>query len=695
MIKSIELGNFLSHSETKLDFENGVTVFVGHNGAGKSSVIDAITFALFGQHTRKSNKGLIRRGQNQGFAKILFSINEKMYQAIRKIDIKGNLMSQFLEKKNDEWIPIAEGERKQFGESMTKKIESYIGLDFEKLKIASIVQQGELNSIIKAKPKEFKELINAIIGIDKLDTSAEKMKLILKNFRESIQSELGYDDTNIEILKNELEKIKKEIKENEPTRQKLIITKEIHEKEIREVKEKIETESPKVDKTNQLESRKTELVNYAKDAIFSIQKEIAEKERKIRDCEACFDHLDGKKIVEKTLQMAESSIEEALKKIQDFKIKLASLVEQKSLAKRLQLDDGKCPVCDSRVDHLNPFFQEKHLSEEIASTKDNILSLEKQHSLYSKKKRDFSEKLQKIIEAETTLRAHSVKNVDEINKIKQEVTIKKTTIQKIPITVNSGKLLEVASIDSHAKVLYEKIIEIQNQVEGFDLAEFANLKGSLEAKQEELSNIDQQLGGIFEKIKKGKENVEKIESVLVELGFVKDYVLTLESIQENVFNRDGPVATSLRSWALNMISSKASEYLEMLNTNIQRIDLTEKTRDVSITCYSKNTTLDLESLSGGEQVGIALALRLGMAQLLGSSNLNFIILDEPTTHLDEERKKSLVGVLSKLSDISSSVSNSAMQFIIITHDSDIFEDSAVEQIYKFESSEKGTVVTLL
>ena len=49
MITSIELGDFLAHSNTKLEFENGVTVFVGHNGAGKSSIIDAITFT-FGQH---------------------------------------------------------------------------------------------------------------------------------------------------------------------------------------------------------------------------------------------------------------------------------------------------------------------------------------------------------------------------------------------------------------------------------------------------------------------------------------------------------------------------------------------------------------------------------------------------------------------------------------------------------------------
>jgi exonuclease SbcC len=158
----------------------------------------------------------------------------------------------------------------------------------------------------------------------------------------------------------------------------------------------------------------------------------------------------------------------------------------------------------------------------------------------------------------------------------------------------------------------------------------------------------------------------------------------------NIFSRDGPVATSLRSWALNTISAKASEYLTLLNTKIQRIALSEKSRDISIACFSKNEVLELESLSGGEKVSVALALRLGMASLLGASNLNLMILDEPTTHLDAERKKSLVGVLSQLSNISSS--ETRMQFLIITHDAEIFEDSTVEQIYKFESTEQGSKV---
>ena len=133
--------------------------------------------------------------------------------------------------------------------------------------------------------------------------------------------------------------------------------------------------------------------------------------------------------------------------------------------------------------------------------------------------------------------------------------------------------------------------------------------------------------------------------------------------------------------------------MEKLNTKIQRISLTETKRDVNIACYARNTTLELESLSGGEQVSIALALRLGMAHLLGSSNLNFMILDEPTTHLDSERRKSLVNVLSQLTNIKEN--NSSMQFIIITHDDEIFEDSSVENIYKFEASQNGTIVSAL
>jgi len=692
LITSIELGDFLSHSETKLDLENGVTVFVGQNGAGKSSIIDAITFALFGKHTRKSSKGLIRRGATQGFSKIEFMINEEKFQAVRKIDSKGGLAARFSKEVNGEQVEIAVGERKQFGESMTKEVEKTIGLDFEKLKIASIVQQGELNSIIKAKPKEFKELLNAVIGIDKLDIASNAMKEVSKNFREKIKEKLGYDDTHVDILQRDLERYQTELEESLPQKEELKKKQNGLRQEIMDLQVKIDKDLPKIEKIKQLESRKHELQAYVKKTIMEIQQEIIEKERRIKDCEECFQYAGLRGDFDSKIQKTSQAIEEAQKKIQELTNQVASLKEKQLLAKKLELKDNKCPVCDSVVEKLNPLFQEDHLETELNLIQNKILASQKEKEMYNKKRIEFSEKLQKAINADAILKAHSINSQEEIIRIKKEVEDKKINIQRIPVLSNNN-FLEMAQIDSHSKFIFENIIELEEETKGFDENEFTSFKISINEKQLKLSQIDQQIGAINEKISKDEEQIKIIQNAISELRIVKKYMTELDAIHSNIFSRDGSVATSLRSWALNAISAKASEYLMLLNTKIHRIHLTEKARDITITCYSKKESLDLESLSGGEQVSVALALRLGMANLLGASNLNMMILDEPTTHLDAERKKSLVGVLSQLGNIANS--KTPMQFIIITHDAEIFEDSTVERIYRFESTEEGSRVIAL
>ena len=689
MITSIELVDFLSHSDTKLKFEEGVTIFVGDNGAGKSSIIDAITFSLFGQHTRKSNKGLIRRGTNQGYAKIEFSIKDRQYETVRKIDSKGGLSAIFSETTNNDRVEIAAGERKQFGESMTEQVEKTIGMDFEKLKIASIVQQGELNAIINAKPKEFKELLNAIIGIDKLDIASESMKKVTKEFREKIRTELGYDDTHIEILTKDFEKYQCEIKETEPEKNQLELQKKEIDKELVELQEKEEIETPKRDKINQLELQKKELVRYVKETIEGIQQEIKENERKIHDCKNCFEELKLKTDFERKLEKVEEEDKEVIKKIQEITSQIVSLKEKEKLAEKLQLKDNKCPVCDSIVEKLNPFFQEKHIKEELIKLKQDVDLKEKERIMYSQERDRFVTELQKIRDAEATLRAHSIKTKEELVAIQNNTEIKK---EKLSLADNEN-LEEISEIDDHTKLIFRNILKLELETKGFDEGEFKNLKERIVGKRSNLSQIDQQMGGVLEKIEKAKKQSSIIEKSILELEKVKKYMSRLDKIQSSVFSRDGSVATSLRSWALNSISIKASDYLSILNTKIQRIVLSEKARDVSIACHSKTEVLELESLSGGEKVSVALALRLGMASLLGASNLNLMILDEPTTHLDTERKKSLVDVLSQLSRIEKS--QLPMQFLIITHDAEIFENSNVEQIYKFESGEEGSKVTAL
>ena len=693
MIKSVELVDFLSHSDTKLEFDNSTTVFVGQNGAGKSSIIDAITFALFGKHTRKNNKSLIRRGANQGFTKIKFSANGKNYQALRKIDSKGALIAQFSEEVDGNLKIIAEGERKQFDESMTKEIEKTLGIEFEKLKIASIVQQGELSTIIKAKPKEFKELVNAIIGIDKLDIALGLMRTVQKEFRNHIQKKLGYDDTQIQFLENKITEYENESKNAKPKLEKLVIEKTKTKELVFNLEEEIQTNTSKESQLKELNSKKSELISYARDVIKSIQREVSEKEQTVNECKPCFVISKNKEELETEIKEIQKNLISRESDLSNLEKKQARYEEKEELAAKLELKDGKCPVCDSIVDHLNPDFQKEHIENEIGAIGKKIEELKNERSTLLEKLKKLSDDLEESKEAATILKTHKITNELQLEEIIAEIKIKTKQIQKIPITVNSGQLVEAGTLDSHAKLLYENITLLEKSTEGFNQENFLKMKESLHNHRNELSKIDQDYGEISGNIKKINSEIEKLGTILNDVKQVQGYVGELEEIQNVVYNRDGPVGKSLRSWSLEVISEKASEYLEKLNTKIQRISLSEKTRDVNISCYSRNTTLELESLSGGEQVSIALALRLGMAHLLGASNLNFMILDEPTTHLDSERRKSLVNVLSQLTSIKEN--NSSTQFVIITHDAEIFEDSSVENIYKFESSQKGTIVSNL
>ncbi|MHB8602426.1 MAG: AAA family ATPase [Nitrosotalea sp.] len=689
MLQSIELENFLSHKNTKLTFDRGVTVFVGQNGAGKSSIIDAITFALFGEHLRKSTKGLLRRGSNQAYAKVEFSIWNRQFEAVRKIDSKGTVGAVLHEKINDELIPLAAGERKQFGESMTKTIESLIGLDFEKLKVASIVQQGELQTIIEADPKKFKELVNAIIGIDKLDMAFESMKKTIDDFRATVRSRLGYDDTNIDTLQNRMNILLKEISSLEPQKKEKESDKASQEYNLSELQQNIESEIPKEAKIKELENKKEDLLRYLRNSIVSMKRELSEKERKFAECSNSLSIVSLKSQVESDTKQAQIEIDRIDAESKKTGEKIATIQGQKDIANRLHLVDGKCPVCDSKVDKLNPLFDENHIISELETLKKTTELLRKDSIMIQSKKKELGMKLQQVIKAEGVLSLNNIKSQDDLAKLGDEISKLQVNTKDVPLEISTGNLVQYA-IDEYSTDIIKSISILVQETQGFDVNNFRNLKLKLEQQRRVLSTLDQEIGAVNTKLGLHKDESGKISLALLELQDVKQYISSLETIRSQIYNRDGPVATSLRSWALDVISQKASEYLSTFNVKIQRITLEDKSRDIGITCHSGNLELDLESLSGGEKVSVALALRLGMAHFMGSSNLNFIILDEPTTHLDQERRKSLVNVLTQAFE---SNIDAISQFIIITHDSEIFENSNIDAIYDFKSTPEGTVVT--
>lgn len=689
MLHSVEIENFLSHGHTKLNFDNGVTVFVGPNGAGKSSVIDAITFALFGEHLRKTTKSLLRRGSSQAYSKIGFSIGTRQFEAVRKIDSKGTVSAQLYEKISSDLVPLAAGERKQFGESMTQTVESLIGLDFEKLKVASIVRQGEIQSIIEADPKKFKELVNAVIGIDRLDTAYEIMKKSIDAFRASVRSRIDYDDTSIDILKTKKESLQREILSLEPQRTNLEAEKARKEEEFASLQSKIESEAPKEIKIKEIEKRKEEISRYLRNAVTSIKNQIVEKERRYAECSGSLSIVASKSQLESYNLQIQQDLDKVRTESKDLNDKISKIKGQQEIADKLCLVDGKCPVCDSKVDHINPLFEQEHLHKELDILTKKLGELGREEASFNTKKKDTDLKLHQVVKAEAILLSNNIKNHEDLARVKIEISNLQSQVIDVPVDVGTSGNMTQFAIDEYSTNAIKTITSLIDETQDFDVIKFRELKTKLDQQRMLISNLDQELGSTTTRLMLRKEEIEKISKILDELQQVKQYVSILETIRGQIYNRDGPVASSLRSWALGMISQKASEYLTTFNVKIQRIILEDKARDIGITCYSGNSVLDLESLSGGEKVSVALALRLGMAHLMGSSHLNFIILDEPTTHLDHERRKSLVNVLSQAFE---SNVDAISQFIIITHDSEIFENSNIDAIYDFRSSPEGTHV---
>ena len=459
MITSIELSDFLSHEKTTIDLEDGVTIFVGENGAGKSSIIDAITFSLFGKHTRKSNKGLIRRGNNQGYAKIKFSIKDKQYEAERKINSKGSLNAALFEVIDNNRVQIAAGERKQFKESMTEQVEKIVGMSFEKLKIASIVQQGELNSIINAKPKEFKELLNSIIGIDKLDIASESMKKITKEFREENRTESGYDDSQIDILENMIQENQNNLDNATNAKRNLELLKTNLEKEITKLEDEVTLEKEKKNKIDQLKEKTSDLEDYVDNQIKKINDEIGHNKEIIHNCEGCFEKKKQKPDFEEKLKRSTEEERDASKKIQEIEHQIVSF-EAEQRGKKDKIDQLKEKTSDLE-DYVDN--QIKKINDEIGHNKEIIHNCE---GCFEKKKQkpDFEEKLKRSTEEERDASKkiqeieHQIVSLEEQEKLAGKLQLKD---DKCPVCNSVVKKLNPLFQNKHLK---QELIKLRDSI---------------------------------------------------------------------------------------------------------------------------------------------------------------------------------------------------------------------------------------
>jgi exonuclease SbcC len=714
MIKKLILNNFLSHTKTTLDFHSGITVFVGHNGSGKSSIIDSITFALFDEHTRKSNKNLLSRGfdgfiSNESGSYVImdFSVGSNHYRVQRQIDSQGRLVSAKLDQMiKDEkrsktivgnehgYRQVISGERKQLGESVIKEVEKVLEIDYTKLQIAGIIQQGEMSKIIDSQPREFKELLNNMVGLDRLDNSHLHMHGVIEEFRKSLRNKTGgFDDNHLDGLILKIKDNKSKILESRQLLGDVMIKVSNVAEKLSELDNEIEALEPKMVKLAELKSLENTLTNYFKERSRSLKVEIDKLSRMINEVENALDILENKDEVLITIQMVSSEKDDVNKRIANIAGEIGKLEGFTECARKLQIKDGKCPVCNSNILSLNQMFDVGHITAELKQKIQIKSKMSSELSNLNREEIDLKKKEREIVAAERTMQNYDYNPSMQLNSFKEKLYKLEGDFQTLSdIVPGSFNKVDLSTykVDEYSSDLIDQITNLRADVVDVDSDLFRQKKLTKNKISNELIELHKQRAVLEKTIIDLEKDTTLTESLVSKIESVSLFIDDLEKIRSTVFNRDGVVSSSLRTFAMNLISIKASEYIQIFNVGLSRISLIEKPREIKIVCYGKRGEVDTVSLSGGEKVAVSLAIRLGISFLMGSSKTDFIILDEPTANLDEERRKTFVKIISDVFNKGTSPLN---QLIIITHDEEIFENSEIEQVYKFEMTEKGSTVT--
>jgi exonuclease SbcC len=86
LLKSIKLENIRSYTNQEIAFNQGSTLLIGDIGSGKTTILLAIEFALFGLIKGDTNGStLLRHGKREGSVKLTFEIDDKIIQIVRKL----------------------------------------------------------------------------------------------------------------------------------------------------------------------------------------------------------------------------------------------------------------------------------------------------------------------------------------------------------------------------------------------------------------------------------------------------------------------------------------------------------------------------------------------------------------------------------------------------------------------------------
>ena len=443
IFKRLRLKNFKSYANEIINFDKGITVIVGENGAGKSSIFEAISFALFKQHTAGKLGDLVRNNTENMSVELDFISRGKEYRIIRD-KTKSKTVSRLLTKtsSDSEFMSLCSGERE-----VSDNIQAILDMDANLFLNAIYVRQGEIAELVDKTPADKKRLIGKLLGLDSLETAWKNLSPLISEYE------------------NKLSEIKGKLYSKDA------------------LKEEYETKSKEL---NALKSRGHELesqIEEVKNLINEISENKRNMEREKEIYETQMNNLSSERQTLQRLEKDKHMLQENLDKIRESEEEIERL--EKYVSK-----------LDVYLDFEKSVVSIQSLKESEIEIEDKIDSIKEQKRLVNAKKEGYNNYL-KSDELITKLNNQKIDLEKELATITQLEKDKKELLQNIESDRNN--------IEEFFSLSKEKLLDYG--VSQDDLAEVDDLKKLGDTTNKLLEDISTKIEDLTNDINSKKENI--------------------------------------------------------------------------------------------------------------------------------------------------------------------------------------------
>lgn len=670
-LKRLKLSNIRSYKEEEINFSEGSTLLCGDVGSGKTSILLAIEFALFGLQPGQRGSSLLANGKSEGSVELEFLVDGKSVVLERKLKRGSKSITQ------DYASITIDGMKLESSVTEIKsKVLELLNYPLEFIKKNNLLfrytvytPQEEMKQIILEDAESRMNILRHVFGIDKYKRIKENNSIITTKLRERsrmLQFEVKSLDENKEKLetnKKYFAILREKINSKNLDLEKAISERRVSQEEIEKLSEKIKEKDnflKEIEKSNIMISNKVENLS-------SREREIKEFQEKVSAHKGEFSEQDLKGLLEE-ISLSKITTDEINKKYIECAGKMTSstiMRKEESEKKERIFKIDMCPTCLQDV-------SENHKHNILNASEKRILEAEKlEHTL--------SEEIEKL---KFLLNSEKIKLSDLENK-KSNLEVLKVREENIKFSkeklLDLGKLKEVLEkdielLEKHIASLKQTSLEFTkfdnlHKMKEEELKELfrkeKNIEIELAEDRKELELTDKEILAISERIEILEVSKEKLIEVLdIEKWLSNEFIGIVDFIEKNIM-------ITLR----NEFSKLFNEWFSMLTTDAFYVHLDEKFTPV---ITQGDFELDYAFLSGGERTAVALAYRLALNQIINSllSNIKtqgLVILDEPTDGFSGQQLDKVRDILNELK---------VNQLILVSHEPKI--ESFVDNVIRFK-----------